>query len=147
MNAQVAVSSELYQIFLEKDRVLFEEGFNKCNLVLLEEQLDPDLEFYHDVAGIQSKTEFLEAMTNNICSSPERKPIRKLVPNTMKVFPLYDNGVLYGAIVEGSHEFYIKETDKPLYKTGSALFSGLWMKKGDDWKAKHLYSFHHQPAE
>ena len=89
----------------------------------------------------------MEAMRQNICGSPERKPIRKLIPNTMKVYPLYDNGTLYGAIVEGTHEFYIKETNKALYKTGSALYSGLWIKKDNQWKAKRLFSYHHEPAE
>ncbi len=143
--AQVETTSELYKTFQQKDSLLFEAGFNNCELSILEAQLTEDLEFYHDQGGIQDKTQFLNAMKENICSSPERKPIRKLTPNTMKVFPLFDQGKLYGAIVEGRHEFYIKEPNKELVKTGSALFSGLWITEKEEWKIKRVYSYHHQP--
>jgi len=142
--AQVDSQSELYKTFQKKDSLLFDAGFNNCELDILEEQLTEDLEFYHDQGGFQNKTEFLQAMKNNICSSPNAKPIRKLVPNTLKVYPLYDQGVLYGSIVEGAHEFYIKEPDKELYQTSSALFSGLWILENDEWKIKRVYSYHHQ---
>ena len=142
--AQVEISSELYKTFQQKDSLLFEAGFNNCDLTTLELQLTEDLEFYHDKGGVQDKAQFLKAMKENICSSPERKPIRKLTPGTMKVFPLYDQGNLYGAIVEGKHEFYIKEPNKELFKTGSALFSGLWILKNEDWKIKRIYSYHHK---
>jgi hypothetical protein len=143
--AQVETSSELYKTFQKKDSLLFDVGFNNCDLTTLATQLTEDLEFYHDQGGFQDKMQFLKAMEDNICSSPNRKPIRKLTPNTMKVFPLYDQGKLYGAIVEGKHEFYIKEPDKELFKTGSALFSGLWILQGETWKIKRIYSYHHQP--
>ncbi len=143
IGAQVPVTSELYKTFEKTDSLMFEVGFNNCNLQPLEDLLTEDLEFYHDVAGIQNKNEFMTAMRANICGAPERKPIRKLTPNTMKVYPLYNNGVLYGAIVEGKHDFFIKEPNKALYQTGSALFSGLWIKVEEEWKVKRIYSYHH----
>ena len=143
--AQVENTSELYKTFQQKDSLLFDAGFNNCELITLAGQLTDDVEFYHDLAGIQNKEQFLKAMQDNICSSPDRKPIRKLTPNSMKVFPLYDQGKLYGAIVEGKHEFYLKEPNKELFKTGSALFSGLWILEKKEWKIKRIYSYHHQP--
>ncbi len=143
--AQVEITSELHKTFQKKDSLLFEAGFNNCELSTLERLLTEDIEFYHDQSGVQNKEEFLNAMRENICSSPERKPIRKLTPETMKVFPLYDNGKLYGVIQEGKHEFYIKEPGRELYKTSTALFSILWVKENDQWKAKRIYSYHHQP--
>lgn len=143
--AQVGSHSELYKTLLAKDSLLFEVGFNKCNLKPTAALLTEDLEFYHDKGGFQNKEMFLEAMQDNICGDSERKPIRKLTPNTLKIFPLYNQGELYGAIMEGKHEFYIKEPNKELYKTGSALFSGLWVKEAEDWKLKRVYSYHHQP--
>jgi len=143
--AQVEITSELYKSFQKKDSLLFEEGFNNCALSTLENLLTEDIEFYHDKSGVQDKEEFLRAMRENICSSPERKPIRKLTPYSMKVFPLYDNGKLYGVIQEGKHEFYIKEPGRELYKTSTALFSILWIKENEKWKAKRIYSYHHQP--
>jgi len=143
VNAQVEKSSELFQTLKAKDSIIFTEGFNKCNLNPLEDLLTADIEFYHDKGGFQDKELFMKAMRENICSSPERKPIRKLSPNTLEVFPLYNNGVLYGALQKGKHEFYLKETDKALYQTGAALFTILWIKENEDWKAKRIYSYHH----
>jgi hypothetical protein len=145
--AQVETDSELYKTFQKKDSILFEAGFNNCELDLLADQLTDDLEFYHDQGGIQDKAAFLKAMKDNICSSPEQKPIRKLTDGSLKVFPMYSNGILYGAIVEGKHEFFIQEPGKELYNTSTALFSGLWILEQNSWKAKRLYSYHHLPSE
>ena len=142
--AQEPVNSELYNTIIKKDSILFDAGFNNCDLVALEKILAEDLEFYHDVGGYQDKAMFMKAMKENICSSPERKPIRKLTPNTVKVYPLYQNKELYGLIQEGTHEFHIQEPNKELYQTGTALFSILWLKEANDWKAKRVYSYHHE---
>jgi len=144
MSGQVDTKSDLFQTLKQKDSLIFHEGFNKCNLLPTENLLTTDLEFYHDKGGFQDKAMFMKAMRENICGSPERKPIRKLTPNTLEVFPLYSKGVLYGALQKGKHEFYIKETDKELYQTGAALFSILWIKENEDWKAKRIYSYHHE---
>lgn len=145
LSAQESENSQLFLQLKTNDSLIFEAGFNNCDLKALATMLTDDLEFYHDKGGIQNKDQFLQAMQENICSSPDRKPIRKLVPNSLLVYPLYDNGDLYGAIQEGAHEFYIREPGKQLYKTGSALFSILWIRKDDLWLAKRVYSYHHAP--
>lgn len=145
IDAQIDRKSDLHKLFIIKDSLLFEAGFNKCELDVLAVELSDDLEFYHDQGGFQNKTEFMQAMKDNICSNLDKKLVRKIVPNTLEVFPMYDNGELYGAIVNGKHEFYIRENSKELYKTGSALFSGLWLKEGQKWLAKRIFSYHHQP--
>ena len=144
ISAQVDTKSELFQTLKQKDSLIFQEGFNKCQLIPLENLLAVDLEFYHDKGGFQDKALFMQAMRENICGSPERKPIRKLSPNTLEVFPLYNNGELYGALQKGKHEFYIQEPNKELYQTGTALFTILWIKENEDWKAKRIFSYHHE---
>lgn len=144
VGAQVDAQSELFRTLKQKDSLIFHEGFNKCHLLPLENLLATDLEFYHDKGGFQDKVMFMQAMRENICGNLERKPIRKLTPNTLEVFPLYDNGVLYGALQKGKHEFYIQETNRELYQTGAALFTILWIKENEDWKAKRIYSYHHE---
>ena len=79
-----------------------------------------------------------------MCSTPERKPIRKLVDGSLDVFPLYNEGILYGAIQNGVHEFYIKEPDKELYKTNIAPFTSLWIIEENQWKLKRVLSYDHQ---
>ena len=147
VQAQVLVDNILF-IQLEKmDKVVFEEGFNKCNLEGLDKAIHQDIEFYHDVGGIQNKEGFMNSMESNICSSPNRKPIRKLVEGSLQVFPLYDQGVLYGAIQNGDHEFWIKEPNKDLYQTGRAKFSTTWLLVEGEWKMKNVLSFDHIPVE
>lgn len=143
-NAQVAKDSELYQEMLQMDQQLFDEGFNNCNLEGLQNLLHPDLEFFHDKGGPSGVTKFMSDTKQYICSTPNKKPIRKLVESSMEVFPLYNNGVLYGAIQNGVHDFYIKEPNKKLYKTNIAKFSSTWLLVDNKWKLKTVLSYDHQ---
>lgn len=146
VRAQVAESSELYQTLAEKDSLLFNEGFNKCNIQVTEDIVSRDLEFYHDVSGLQNRKDFFEAIKENICSNPDRKPIRKLVLGTLEIFPLKDNGHTYGAIQKGLHQFYIKERGKELYLTSRAKFTHVWILEEGGWKLKTVLSYDHQGA-
>lgn len=144
-SAQVEPSSELFQTIKKMDGILFENGFNKCLLSEMEPFISNDLEFYHDQGGISNtKENFLLTLKQNICSNPERKPIRKLIEKSVEVFPLYENSVLYGALQNGIHEFYMKESDKDLYLTSTAKFSHLWIKEGDNWVLKRVFSYDHK---
>jgi hypothetical protein len=129
------------------DSIVFEEGFNKCNLIALEKTLHSELEFYHDVGGFQEKEKFMVSMKNNICSNNSQKPIRKLTEGSLQVFPLYNQGILYGAIQNGTHEFWIKEPNKELYQTGIAKFSTTWLLIEGEWKMKNVLSFDHHEAK
>lgn len=144
VRAQVDEDSQLYRELAAMDSLVFDEGFNRCNLQVLNDVISPDLEFYHDQGGFQDKRAFMHAMRENICSSPERKPIRKLVEGSLAVFPLYDNGELYGAIQQGEHEFYIDEPGKELYITNIARFTSLWMQPDASWQLVRAYSFDHR---
>ena len=144
--SQVSKDSELYLQLKKMDSLVFQEGFNKCKLTSLEKTIAEGFEFYHDVGGIQEKTNFMESMKNNICSSPERKPIRRLVKGSIEVFPLYNQGELYGAIQNGDHEFWIQEPDKELYQTGEAKFSTTWLLLEGNWVMKNVLSFDHKSS-
>lgn len=147
VKAQVNPESELYQALAQKDSLLFVEGFNKCHQEKFEGLLAEDLEFYHDTGGYQDRAAFFEAFNNNICSGKPAKPIRKLVPGTLEVYPLKNNGVLYGAIQKGDHEFYIREDGKEIYKTGMAKFTHLWLLNEEgDWMLKRVLSYDHKAA-
>jgi len=143
-NTQINKGSELYKTIYQYDSLLFEEGFNRCNLKLVNSIITTDFEFYHDVNGTQDKTMFLKTFKESLCSTPNRKPIRKLVKESMEVFKLYNEGILYGAIQKATHEFYIKEPNKELYKTNVAPFTHLWIKSDNEWKLKNSLSYNHQ---
>jgi len=143
-NAQVSEESELYKTLLKSDSLLFEEGFNNCDLELVDRILSANFEFYHDQNGIQDKSQFLNTFKESLCSTPNRKPIRKLVSGSMNVFPLFNEGELYGAIQKAQHEFYIKEPEKELYITSVAKFTHLWLLEENQWKLKRSLSYDHQ---
>ncbi len=147
ISAQVANDNILYLQLKKMDSIVFQEGFNQCNLVALETTLHPEFEFYHDVGGSSNKEIFMENMKNNICSSPDHKPIRVLVEGSLEVYPLYHQGELYGAIQNGDHEFWIQEPDKELYQTGEAKFSTTWLLIDGKWMMKNVLSFDHKAAQ
>tara|TARA_B100000809_G_scaffold39367_1_gene34464 strand:- start:11647 stop:13164 length:1518 start_codon:yes stop_codon:yes gene_type:complete len=142
--AQSNKDSNLYNTIYKLDSLLFVEGFNNCNLQLVDSLLTEDFEFYHDKNGKQNKKMFLTTFKESICSTPNRKPIRKLVDGSMEVFPLYNEGEIYGAIQNATHDFYIKEPEKELYKTNLALITHLWLLDGKTWKLKRSLSYDHQ---
>ena len=145
--AQVQQDSELFLELQKMDALLFEEGFNNCSKEAMETALSEDLEFFHDKGGItKGKETFITSFITNMCDE-NKKPIRKLVPNSLSVFPLRKNGVLYGAIQKGVHEFFIKESGKELYKTEVSQFTHLWLKEDKGWKISRVLSYDHKAPE
>lgn len=143
--SQAAKDSELFIELKAMDSLFFEAGFNNCEIAAFEPFVSKDLEFYHDQSGIStSKKEFLEAVKQNICSSPDKKPIRQLKPESLEVFPLYQNGELYGVIQKGQHDFYIREPGKELLFTSTARFTHLWLLRDKDWILKRVLSYDHK---
>jgi CubicO group peptidase (beta-lactamase class C family) len=142
--AQSKKELALFNTIYKLDSLLFEEGFNNCNLQLVDSLVNEDFEFYHDNNGIQNKKMFLTTFKESLCSTPNKKPIRKLVDGSMQVYPLYNKGEMYGVIQKATHEFYIKVPEKELYKTNVALFTHLWLLDGEKWKLKRSLSYNHQ---
>ena len=144
LSAQVAKDSELFLALKKHDSLFFEKSFNECDLAFLEKAIHLDLVFYHDQGGIQNKTTFLESVKNNICSNPSQKPIRKVKGDSLEVFPLYENGVLYGVVQNGMHEFYIREQGKKDVLTSTARFTHVYLWTNSQWILKEVLSYDHQ---
>lgn len=142
--AQEAEDSQLYKKILWLDSQIFDRGFNQCQLPIFEKYMASDLEFIHDIGGTQNKQQFMTAVQKNICSNPDGKPIRTLTRGSTHVFPLKDNGVLYGAIQQGQHTFHTKGAD--LSKTGytNAKFTHVWLLRNGLWQLKNSLSYDHQ---
>jgi hypothetical protein len=141
--AQVKEKSQLFIELQKKDSILFEEGFNKCNLIALENLLDSNFEFYHDQNGMQDKNLFLKGFRESICENPKGKPIRKLVKGSLVVYPLKNEGQIYGAIQMGIHDFYIEDSNKKLRFTENAKFIATWLLENGDWELKRELSYDH----
>ena len=133
-NAQISKKNELYQILKVKDSLFF-EGFNTCNLAMIEELLPEKFEFYHDKDGFTSSREvFIGNLKKNLCSSGKNSTKRVLIKESLKVFPLYNNKKLYGAIQTGKHSF------------GSTIarFTNIWLLEDGKWKPTKIMSYDHK---
>ena len=65
----------LYITIKENDSLLFDIGFNTCNIEILQDLISQDFTFFHDQTGIiESKDEFIESVQNGLCKLPY-KPV------------------------------------------------------------------------
>ena len=136
---------ELFELLRAKDSLLFEIGFNQCNLTQSGALLTEDLEFYHDQGGVTgSKAEFMQVMRSGICSGGKYTSRRELLKESLDVYPLYDNGKLYGAIQMGMHRFYERTKEGSEREGSTARFTHLWLLTEDGWKIKRVLSYDHQ---
>ena len=143
--SQINTDSKLFKILKEKDSLLFERAFNNCETQLLDELIANDFEFYHDTSGVnESKDAFIKVMKNGICSPNNKtKSRRKLVKGSLEVYPLKNDGEIYGALQNGIHKFY--ETTNGEEKAGSiAKFSHLWIIENGHWFLKRVLSYDHK---
>lgn len=144
---QAEKSSELYKTIKEKDSLLFNLGFNTCDIKQFESLVSEHFEFYHDQAGItNSKAAFISGIKNGLCNLGY-KPKRVLAENKMEVYPLEINGVLYGAIQTGVHNFYAVEGNNSEYLTSIAKFTHIWILENKDFKLTKGLSYDHKDFE
>lgn len=142
--SQVEQGSVLYTTILSKDSLLFTIGFNTCDISQFEKLVSENFEFFHDKSGISDRKKFLTDLKNGLCKSPETyQSRRELVPGSSQVFPLYNNGELYGAIQYGEHRFYEKMEGKPEQYASTARFTHVWVVEGGKWKLKSGLSYDH----
>lgn len=142
--AQVSDTSALFIALEKADSLVFDQGFNKCRFDILQNIMHKDLQFLHDQNGIQNREEFFKAFRESICSNPDAKPIRKLVDGSLIVYPLKNEGKLYGAIQMGVHEFYIVEPNKEPRFTAKGKFIHTWLLEDGQWKLFRVISYDHQ---
>ena len=79
-------------------------------------------------------------MRDGLCQSGENKINRHLVADSMQVFPMSDNGKLYGAIQIGKHNF------APPGEAVSGLpasFMHMWLLENGEWKLSRVLSYDH----
>jgi len=144
--SQEEKTSALYKTIISKDSLLFNIGFNTCDIKQFENLYTEDFEFYHDKDSVSDKALFLKNLKNGICA-PTRKYNyrRELIDGSTEIYPLYrKNGVLYGAIQMGTHRFYESSAGNPEQAGSFAKFTHLWLLKNKDWKLARSLSYNHQ---
>lgn len=143
--SQVEPDSDLYKTILSQDSLLFQVGFNTCDIRQFETLLSKKFEFFHDKSGVSDKTKFLSDLRNGLCKSPGTyQSRRELIPGSTQVFPLYENGKLYGAIQYGEHRFYESIQGNPERYASTAKFTHVWMLENGTWKLIKGLSYDHQ---
>lgn len=141
---QVDKNSDLYQTILAKDSLLFDVGFNHCDIRQFENLLSDNLKFYHDKDGISDKKKFLTDLKNGICNGQTNRQVQRfLVKESTEIFPLYRNGTLYGAVQNGEHKF----SEKRESQGGTAKFTHVWQLENGEWKLTTSFSFDHKADE
>jgi hypothetical protein len=143
-----AVSAgSLEQQVLMLDERLFEQGFNHCQLSVLDDIVHTDLVFLHDQSGVsKGKEDFLKSLRENICQNTDA-PKRERIPGTMRVFPLYNQGELYGAIQQGEHRFYIRDDKQGWRASSDARFTHVWLVHDGHWQLSQVLSFEHRSPD
>jgi hypothetical protein len=126
---------------------LFWITYNTCDTAANRHFFEKEVEFYHDKSGVTHGVEALSAaLKNNLCSNNNFRLRREPVSGSLQVFPMHNNGAVYGAIISGEHLFYISENGKPERLDGRARFTHLWLLKNGDWKMARILSYDHKPA-
>ncbi len=146
-NAQLDTNTDLFIELKKQDSIFFERSFNLCDMDYLAQHITQDLKFYHDRSGFQDRDAFFENTKKYICSGAAQKPIRKVDPGSLEVFPLYNQGVLYGAIQKGVHHFFLREKDKEDLWTSTAKFTSVWILENENWMVSEVLSYDHQDPE
>src|SRR5688572_29482950 len=81
--SQVEKTSVLYRTLKTQDSLLFNVGFNTCDIKPFEDLISKDFEFYHDNSGrIFSKKAFIKQVRDGLCKL-SYQPRRQLVENTL----------------------------------------------------------------
>jgi hypothetical protein len=143
--AQEDKKSELYQAIISKDSLLFNVGFNTCDISKFDDLLSERFEFFHDKDGVSNKKDFIHNLRNGLCISPEKyQSRRELLPESTEIFPLYKNKILYGANQTGIHKFYETMAGKKERFASKARFTHLWMLENGNWKLTRSLSYAHQ---
>ncbi|MGI9546357.1 MAG: nuclear transport factor 2 family protein [Flavobacteriaceae bacterium] len=146
--SQVSEQSDLYKALKEKDSLLFDAAFNRCDTDTMEALFTEDFEFYHDKGGATIGRESFLAPTIENCANrnpADPQPSKRILQeNSLEVYPLYNKGELYGAIQHGIHRFEFLNEEKIYQRGDTARFTHIWILEGEDWKIKRELSYDHQ---
>ena len=146
--SQVSDKSELYKTLKAQDSLLFDAAFNRCDTAEMKALFTEDFEFYHDKGGVQiGRATFMEPVEMDCANRKpaEKQPAKRiLINNSLEVFPLYENGKLYGAIQHGMHRFEFLNDNKEYQRGDTARFTHLWVLEDNQWKIKRELSYDHQ---
>jgi hypothetical protein len=129
-------SGALYNELARMDSLIFDATFVRCDTAAAFALLTDDIEFYHDRTGFHQGSQVRADFARLAAQCPSSRGImRKLVPNTLRVYPISE----YGAVQMGEHLFIERGG-----RTGTtARFVHLWRKTDTGWKLSRVLSLDH----
>ncbi|KQO30064.1 serine hydrolase [Flavobacterium sp. Leaf82] len=143
--SQEEKNSKLYKTIMSKDSLLFKVGFNTCDVSQFENLLSDNFEFYHDKDSIQDRALFLKNIRKGLCSSTKTYQARRdLVEGSTEIYPLSKNGILYGALQVGIHQFFEPVPGQKDKFGSTARFTHVWTLENGTWKLRRSFSYDHQ---
>lgn len=77
-SAQTENSNQLYKVIFSKDSLLFDVGFNQCDVSQFENLLSNHFKFYHDKDGISNKTKFISDFKSGICNNKDNRQVKEV---------------------------------------------------------------------
>ena len=129
-----ASEPKLYDEILAADNAMF-TAFNQCEVKKMETFFSKELEFYHDVSGLQGFDENIMAI-KALCSRNLGLK-RTLVKKSQQIFPVKD----FGAIQVGQHTFCHEVDGKD--DCGTFGFTHIWKRTEAGWKLHRVASYGH----
>lgn len=127
----------------------FWDAYNKCDIKKLVPMTVEGLEFYHDQGGtMMGRKAFEGAMEKNICGNPQGRRVRReAIAESVHVYPMMGGGKLYGAVIEGNHQFYGYAPAAAESLQDQARFTHLLLLNDGVWKVARVLSFDHRPVQ
>jgi hypothetical protein len=136
VTGQAQTRDPLYEKMLALDTAMF-DSFNKCadpaQLQKHAAYFAKDVEFYHDLAGVESGADaMLDSTRRNVCGKFERE----LDAKSFRVYPIPG----YGAMTIGTHRF----CHTPTRCEGIGEFTMVWKQTGEVWQVTRALSYAHR---
>jgi ketosteroid isomerase-like protein len=132
--AHAQEQTPLYKEIAAMDKVLF-DAFNRQDAEGVKAVFSTDLEFFHDMGGLQNYEQNHEATRKLFARNLQLK--RELVPGSMEVYQVKN----YGAIQTGQHTFCHIENGTD--DCGTFKFLQIWKRTVDGWKLSRVVSYGH----
>lgn len=144
-NAQT--TSQIIMATISERDSIFWTAYNNCDIDGMMQFMADDVEFYHDKGGVITGTENLRAnLSEGLCGNQNSKLRRDAEKESVEVFTLKNADKVYGAIISGTHVFYVTETGKKERLDGMAKFTHLWLFDNGSWKMSRILSYDHGPV-
>lgn len=129
---------QLYKDVAKADSLLF-SAFNNCDTVTYRHFLKDDIEFYHDLGGLNVGADYEMRSIKEMCARGNHIR-RELIKSTLEVYPIKG----YGAVEIGVHTFYHTNKGQTQEKvSGTYKFVQLWQFTDGTWKLARVISYGH----